>query len=193
MRDLTDTSGRSRPDGEKPDFSNWEDPEEMFEGGSTRERLMDVIMQVREPTKVSSIAEHAGCDTETARDYLDWFADLGLVRKHSNRPTQYERNESFLRWRQVEQIRSQHSDEEILDELKETIDSIREYQERFGEDEPGQVSLKEASETATVEDLWDDLSEWQTLEERAELLETALREEKTSGSLGTDTDTCINA
>lgn len=191
MDDLTDTSnvpekgGETAVDGEKPDFEDWEDPEQLFGGQSTRERMMDVVVQLHEPTKVSIVAERAGCDTETARNYLSWFADLGLVREHGGRPVRYERNESFLRWRRVERIREQYSEEEIVNELGEVLQAIEEYRDQFGADTPGQVSLKEASRDTTVEDAWEALSEWQTLERRAELLDEARRDAySTSGGFG---------
>jgi hypothetical protein len=37
-------------------------------------RLLDVIIQVREPTTIAAVADRVGCDTETAREYLKWFA-----------------------------------------------------------------------------------------------------------------------
>lgn len=173
MRDLTDTSDAPEPNGNAPDFDAWGDPEQLFEGQSTKERMLDVIMQLRDPTKVATIAERAGCDTETARNYLEWFADLGLVQKQTGRPVRYKRNESFLRWRRIEQIRNRYSDEEIVDELREVMEAIQAYQDRFGVEDSGQVSLKEASEETTVEDAWEALSEWQTLEQRADLLDAA--------------------
>lgn len=180
MRDLTDTSDVPDSVGDAPDFDAWEAPEQLFEGQSTKERMLDVIMQLRDPTKVAVIAERAGCDTETARTYLEWFADLGIVRTYAGRPVRYERNESFLRWRRIEQIRQQYSDEEIVDELQEVLDGIQAYQDRFGVETSEQVSLQEASKETTVEDAWDALSEWQTLEQRADLLDAARRDAYTA-------------
>ena len=100
---MTDT-----PDGvrdaveEPPDFDEWADPEEVLKGGSTRERMFDVVLQLREPTKVSTIADSADCDTETARDYLQWFASMGMVREITGRSVRYVRNNSYLRWRRIE-------------------------------------------------------------------------------------------
>lgn len=176
MRDLTTSTNPSQAKGGPPDFDAWADPAELFEGKSIKERMLDVIVQIREPTKVSTIAERVRCDVETARNYLQWFADLGLVRKHTGRPVRYERNESFLRWRQIEQIRTQYSDNEIVDELQSVMDAIQEYKARFGAEAPADVSLREANDDSSVEEVWEALSEWQTLERRAELLDAARRE-----------------
>ncbi len=183
MRDLTNTSNAPDSASEPPDFDTWDDPEELFQGQSTKERLMDVVIQLREPTKVSVVAEQADCDPETARHYLDWFTDLGLVHKHSGRPTRYERNDSYLRWRRVEKIRERYSEEEIVEELRDVMDGIREFQDQFGAAAPGEVSLKEASRDSTIEESWDALSKWKTLERRAELLDEARRDSFPSGGV----------
>jgi hypothetical protein len=166
-------------EGEPPDFSVWEDPEETLKGGPVRERLLDVILQVREPTKVSAIAERADCDTETAREYLRWFAEMGMIREITGRPVQYERNESYWRWRRVERIREAHSEAEIVEVLSETMDAIATYRERFGVESPEEVSLTDVDDGQSVEEAWEALSEWQTLERRAGLFDAARRDEST--------------
>lgn len=188
MRDLTDTSDAPLPDGDAPDFEAWEDPEQLFSGATIKERLLDVIVQLREPTTVATVANRADCDTETARNYLDWFTDLGLVSEHSGRPVRYERNESFLRWRRIEQIRRQFSRDEIVSELQTVMTEIEAYRERFDAETPGDVSLRETSAETTVEEAWEALSDWQTLERRADLLDAARRD--THGRRGTSS---INA
>lgn len=178
--DVSKTPDGVPGDEDPPDFGPWSDPEELLTGGSTRERLLDVIVQLREPTKVSTIAERAGCDTETARDYLEWFASMGLVSETSGRPVRYARNESYFRWRRVQEIRDRYSDEELVEELSTTLDAIEEYRERFDVDRPGEVSLVAASRETAIEDAWEALSEWETLERRADLLDAARRDESTA-------------
>ncbi|WP_226042975.1 hypothetical protein [Natrinema sp. DC36] len=172
--DLTDTPDDIRDSAESPpDFTEWDSPEEVLKGGPTRERLLSVILQLRTPTKVSKIAEKADCDTETARDYLEWFSSMGMTREISGRPVRYERNESYLQWRRVEQIRDEYSEAEIVKELKETIKRIGEYRAQFDADSPEDVSLMDSTEEASVEEVWEALSEWKTLKQRAELLDIA--------------------
>lgn len=142
-------------------------------------------MQTREPTKVAVIADRADCDTETAREYLEWFTSMGIVREHAGRPVRYERNESYLFWRRVEQIREAYSEEEIVSELTDTVEAIAEYREQFDAKEPGDVSLVEASRDGVIEDAWEALSTWKTLERRAEVLDRARQDENPyRGSVG---------
>jgi hypothetical protein len=109
---MNEDNGRP-PNGDMPDFTDWEDPETLLMDRPIRERLFDVVLQLREPTAVAAVAERADCDTETARDYFDWFATMGLVREYSGRPVRYALNPSYLRWRRVERIRRTHTDEEL--------------------------------------------------------------------------------
>jgi predicted ArsR family transcriptional regulator len=172
-------------DEESPDFGDWGDPETLLKDQPIRERLLDVIMQTREPTKVAVIAEQANCDTETAREYLEWFTSMGIVREHAGRPVRYERNESYLFWRRVEQIREAYSEEEIVSELTDTVDAIAEYREQFDAETPDEVSLLEVNYDGAIEDAWEALSAWKTLERRAEVLDRARQDENThSGSVG---------
>jgi predicted ArsR family transcriptional regulator len=183
--DITDTPDDiPGPDEKAPDFGDWEDPETLLKDRPIRERLLDVIMQTREPTKVAEIAEQADCDTETAREYLEWFTSMGIVREHAGRPVRYERNESYLFWRRVEQIREEYSEEEIVSELTDTVEAIAEYREQFDADTPDEISLMEVSDGA-IEEAWEALSSWKTLERRAEVLDRARQDENASkGGVG---------
>jgi predicted ArsR family transcriptional regulator len=179
--DITETPADiPGPEEKAPDFGDWEDPETLLKDRPIRERLLDVIMQTREPTKVAVLAERADCDTETAREYLEWFTSMGIVREHAGRPVRYERNESYLFWRRVEQIREDYSEEEIVTELSETVEAIAQYREQFDADTPDEVSLMEVSDGA-IEETWEALSAWKSLERRAEVLDRARQEENTSG------------
>lgn len=173
--DLTDTPSVREPGEEPPDFEDWEDPESLFSDLPIRERMLDVSLQLREPTPVAEIAERVDCDTETAREYLKWFAEMGLVQEHEGRPTRYERNQSYLQWRRVEQIRADYSEDEIVAELQRALDAAIEYRERFGSDDPDAVSLLDAENIADVEAAWEALSTWKTMEKRAALLDAARR------------------
>ena len=165
------------PEEDPPDFDSWESPEDILKAGSTRERLVDVILQLRTPTKVSTIADSADCDPETAREYLQWFASMGIVREISGRPVRYERNDSYLRWRRVERIREQYSETEIVEELSAVVDAIEGYREQFDAETPSEVVLANEDSDESVEGAWETLSDWKTLEQRAILLDAARRQE----------------
>lgn len=182
--DLTETPDGMPDEGEEPpSFETWESSEELLKGGTTRERLLDVVVQLREPTTVADIASRADCDTETARDYLEWFAEMGMVSERAGRPVRYERNNSYLRWRRVERLRQQYSETEIVDRLQETLEAAETYRQQFDAETPDDVSLVATSRERPIEEVWEAVSTWKTLEKRAALLDAARRQD-TSGGTG---------
>lgn len=164
-----------------PDFDDIESPDSLVRGGPIRERLLDVITGLRTPTKVSHIADLADCDTETAREYLEWFDEMGLVHRHDGRPVRYERNDAYFQWRRIDRIRDEYSDQEIIEALSDAIEQIEDYREQFDADSPDDVSLVEASRDMATEDAWAALSAWETLERRAALFDAARRDQPAAG------------
>lgn len=164
-----------------PDLDELESPAQLLKEGPIRERLLDVVTGLRTPTKVSDVAELADCNTETARDYLEWFDDMGLVHRHTGRPVRYERNDAYFQWRRIDRIRKSYSEQEIVEALSDAMDRIEDYRDRFGADDPSEVSLMEASRSMPTEEAWEALSEWKTLERRAALLDLARRDPPTGG------------
>lgn len=167
-----------------PNLDELESPEELLKGGPIRERLLDVIVGLRTPTKVSTIAERADCDTETAREYLEWFAEMGMVHCDDGRPVRYERNDSYFQWRRVNQIRETYAEQEIVAALDDTLDRIEEFRTQFDAQRPEDVSLVEATreQDLSTEAAWEALSEWETLVRRAALLDAARGTDPVSGN-----------
>ncbi len=165
-----------------PDIDELESPESLLKGGPIRERVLNVVTGLRTPTKVSDIADLADCDTETARDYLKWFDEMGMVHRHDGRPVRYERNDAYFQWRRIDRIREDYSAQEIVETLSDTLEQIEDYREQFDANDPNGVSLLEASRNMSTEDAWEALSEWKTLERRAALLDAARRDHPVSSS-----------
>ncbi|RQG94669.1 DUF7342 family protein [Natrarchaeobius chitinivorans] len=183
--DLTDVPDDAYDGGESPpDLDGLESPESLLTGGPIRERLLDVVVGLRTSTKVSTIAERADCDTETARDYLEWFDEMGMVHRHDGRPIRYERNDSYFQWRRIDHIRAEYSEQDIVDALAEAIERVEEYRTQFDAKHPDEVSLVDATQRLdmSTEAAWEALSEWETLERRAALLDAARRDDPVSGS-----------
>jgi len=181
--DLTDIPDNAyNGDESPPNLDELESPDSLLTGGSIRERILAVLTGLRTPTKVSEIADLADCDTETARSYLKWFHEMGLVHSHNGPPVRYERNDAYFQWRRINYIRENYSEQEIVEELSDTIDRIDEYRVQFDTDNPDDVSLVEASREMPTEDAWEALSKWKTLERRAALLDAARRDSPISGT-----------
>jgi DNA-binding Lrp family transcriptional regulator len=177
----TDIPDVRESDEEPPNFDAWDEPDALLTDQPIRERMLDVVFQLRDPTPVAAIADRVDCDTETARDYLEWFVEAGIVRENPGRPDRYELNRSYLRWRRIERIQTEHTDEEIVDELETALTALDDYREQFAARDPKEVSLLEVADADEVAEVWETLSEWNTVQKRAELLDAARRDTLNAG------------
>lgn len=153
-----------------------------FDAQDAERRVYGTALRTRAPTTAAEIAGDADCDPKTARKYLDWFADLGIVTRHDGRPTTYERNDDYLAWRRVDELAADNSVEELRRRVVELTDRIETFRERYGADAPDEVDAVAASETVGADDgdrtdplaaVYDDLTAWQTAVEERTLYERA--------------------
>lgn len=142
------------------------------EGASTRERVYTVALQLYEPTRVRDVAERADVAKETAREYLRWFAELGVLDQVDESPDTFERNEGYFAWRRIQRLRSL-PEEELSGRLEALARSEREYRDRFDADDPAEVDAIEHADYDEVESVWTAIDEWRTVRRRIRELERA--------------------
>jgi hypothetical protein len=147
---------------------------EQHQGESTRDRVYAVALQLYEPTRVREIAERADISKETARDYLQWFAELGVLDQVAESPDTFERNEGYFEWRRIQHLQAQ-SEDELLDQLEALTRKEREFRERFDASIPEEVDALDYADYAELEVVWMDLQEWRTVRRRIRELEQARR------------------
>ena len=191
MKAPPDTA-RAADDDAPPDFEALEDPDDLLTGDRTRDDFLSVALQLREPTPIAEIAEWAGRGTDSAREYMRWFEMIGLVRRVSEDPEQYETNQSYLYWRRVDRIRSNYRNTEIVERLQDVLDEIDGFNERYDVGKPDQIDIVSIARErdVDVEAVWEDVSRWKTLIARRNLLEDALdrEQERYLDSSGGDSD-----
>lgn len=139
---------------------------------STRERVYAVALQLYEPTRVAEVAERADVSKETAREYLRWFAEIGMVTHDAESPDLFSRNEAYFEWRRIQRLQAR-SPEELEEELKQLTATEREYRDRYDADGPGDVDALEHADYTDLESVWMDLQEWRTVRRRIRELEQA--------------------
>lgn len=150
-------------------------PTEWDAGKTTRDRVYEVAIQLREPATTSDVAERADCSVDAARSHLDWLADVGVVTREEGHPTTYRRNESYFEWRRVEELRREHTPEELLARLEDLTAEERDFRERYDATHPDDVDALAAADHATVHEAWEDLTDWRTVRREIRLLERARR------------------
>lgn len=158
-----------------PDTAAVEEWREELAGRSTRERVYEVALQLSGPTRVAAVAERAAVSAETAREYLAWFAESGMLTRDSESPATYSRNESYFDWRRVQRLRNRPV-AELREELSGLQEQVRSYRERYDADSPAAVDALAHADHADVEAVWDDLRACRTARRRIEDLERVRRE-----------------
>ena len=150
--------------------------EDAFSGEDVEQRIYGTILQTREPATASAITERVDCDPKTARKYLDWFADLGIVTRHDGHPATYERNDAYFEWRRINQLAADHSVEGLQERVRELTTRITDYEAVYDAATPAAVdavAVAEASDEQTIDDVYSDLGDWATAREERERYERA--------------------
>lgn len=157
-------------------MSNTESPDgppsfdDAFRDDDVEQCIYGKVLQTREPTTASAIATVAGCNPKTARKYLGWFSDLGIVTRHDGHPATYERNDAYFGWRRINQLAADHSVEDLQQRVQELSSRVEEYEDTYDAPTPAvvdAVAAAESSDGRTIDDVYSDLGEWATaLEER---------------------------
>ena len=142
--------------------------EEPFSSDDVEQRIYGTILQTREPTTASAIADSADCDPKTARKYLGWFVDLGIVTRHDGHPATYERNDAYFEWRRINQLAAHNSVEDLQERVRDLTTRITEYEEAYDAASPvavDAVAAAEGSNELTIDDVYSDLGDWATARE----------------------------
>ncbi|WP_101295918.1 DUF7342 family protein [Halegenticoccus soli] len=150
--------------------------EKAFRGDDVEQRIYGTILQIRKSATASAIAERAECDPKTARKYLGWFADLGIVTRHDGHPATYERNDAYFKWRRVNRLATEHTVEELTERVRELTTRIDDYEDVYDAATPAAVdavAVAEASNERTIDDVYSDLGDWATAQQERERYERA--------------------
>lgn len=161
-----------------PDRPPVDDLQSVFsEDPSIEERIYSLLVETPEGVTAPAVADQLSCSKDTARKYLNWFAELGIAIKHEGRPIQYERNTDYFEWRYVNELANTRS----LDTLRENVidiqDRIEAFRDRYDARDPASIDVFEAADHLDMEiaDAWDDLSTWVSLVDELRLHDRARR------------------
>jgi len=162
-----------------PDFDVLTTPEELVSGGRTRDDFFDAVLGLDSPATAKEVADLAGRGVDAAREYLEWFEQMGIVTQVTDSPATYERNQAYLNWRRVQTLRREYTSETLLEFLETESERVKEIKTEFNATSPDEISITQYAEDTDqpLEDVWERLSEWQTARRRITLLERALTTE----------------
>mgnify|MGYP002760199353 CR=1 FL=1 len=128
---------------------------------SAEERVYDTVLQTRQPTTATEMADDADCDPKTARKYLDWFATLGVVTKYDGEPPTYERHDRYFEWRRINELASKPA-AELQSQVRSLTERIETYEQRYDADDPGAVDALAPPDGISTETAFAELTDWQT-------------------------------
>ena len=159
-----------------PDFDDLVPPAELVSGGRTRDDFFDAVLGLDSPATAGEIADLAGHGVDAAREYLEWFERMGIVMQVTDSPATYERNQEYLNWRRVQQLRNQYDDDKLLSFLEDAAERDESFVEEVDVKSPDTVAITaHATDTGrSVEAVWREVSAWKTTRRRIALLERAL-------------------
>lgn len=138
------------------------------------ERVYRVALQLYEPARTAEVAERAACAPDTARRHLQRLAELGVIERVTDDPATYQRNDAYFEWRKRQRL-SDCSMDELQGRLEPLTARERTFRERYDAETPADVDALAHADYDEIEDVWLDLSEWQTVRERIERLEAVRR------------------
>lgn len=183
-----------------PDFSALDEPCEIVRTGKTREQIYTTVLQLDEPATVAEIAERADPGVDATREYLRWFADMGLVSRTQKTPEQYVVNREYLCWRRADRLRKEYSEAELVGQLQAVTEEIEQYRKLFDATTPDEIVLQAyADEHGTdVAVVWEDLCTWETASEQQAVISRALEmrrqnSDQSVGSSDSNDDTGLEA
>lgn len=165
-----DTPARDRPPVDDLESVFGDDP-------SIEERVYSLLVETTEGVTAPAVADRLSCSKDTARKYLDWFAELGIAIKHDGRPVQYERNAEYFEWRYVNELANTHSLDDLRENVVEIQERIESFRDRYDATDPASIDVLEAADRldVAIEDAWDDVSTWVSLEDELRLHDRARR------------------
>jgi hypothetical protein len=160
-----------------PDAADGPPPfEDAFSGDGAEQRIYGTVLRTRAPTTASAIADSADCDPKTARKYLGWFDELGIVTRHDGHPATYERNDAYFEWRRSNRLAADHSVEDLQTRVRELTTRITAYEATYDAASPAAVdavAAAERSDERPIDDVYSDLADWATAREERDRCERA--------------------
>ena len=156
---------------------------------TTFQRVYDVITGITDFATATEIGERADCSADGARAALAQLVEMGIAEQRTGRPSEYRRNESYLRWKRIEALAREHSAPELREEVDALLEEDQAFQERFATADPDAISptVFEEIDHEAVHEQWDALTRWRSIREDLEILQQAIHraEGDTEGRAGT--------
>lgn len=146
--------------------------EEWTASTTARERVKETLNETTAYSKASTIADRARVSEPTTRKYLNELVEEGLgVTEQDGRTTLYKRNEGRLVDRRIEELRTTHSHQGLVDGIREMKESIQQFRETYDVETPEDLAI--ALEPG--DEGWGDVGRWQSTRRNLAIAKAALQ------------------
>lgn len=143
------------------------------------ERIISVAITTSKPRTAEWIADQSLVSEQTARDHLETFAELGVIASFtSSGVTRYHADEGFLHYREVSRCVEQYTKEEISEEIEDIQSRLEDIKTEYEVETPDELRAMAAEgdvEVTMVREYKKTAAELETLRDRLEVLEDAIR------------------
>lgn len=155
---------------------------------TTFQRVYDVVTGVTSFVPAKEIGERADCSTDGARSALSQLVEMGVAERRGERPAEYRRNDSYLRWKRIESLAREHTPDELRGHVEDLLQEDHDLQAHFDAPDPDAISPKifEEFDHDTIHERWDALTRWRSVREDLAVLQEAIHraEQNSDGRSG---------
>ncbi|PSP76991.1 transcriptional regulator [Halobacteriales archaeon QS_1_68_20] len=139
---------------------------------TARERVREVLLETTEYATAAEIADRALVSEPTARKFLNELVEDGVgVTDREGRTTRSKRHEHRLVQDRIEELRTEHTHQELVDAIREMNERIQEFRETYGVERPEDLAV----ELEPGEEGWADVGRWRSTRQNLALAKAALQ------------------
>lgn len=146
--------------------------DEWVDATTARDRVKEILEETTEYSTASDIAAQARTSEPTARKYLNEFVTDGLgTTRQDGRTTLYKRNERRRIDERIEELRTTHSKQDLIDGIQEMNATLQEFREAYDVDSPEDLAI----ELEPGDDGWGDVGRWRATRQNLAIAKAALQ------------------
>lgn len=150
---------------------------------SALERVSMLVPNLIEETSVAELAADADVSKETARKYLNHFANWNVLIQTGTNPDTFVRNESYFDWLRVDTLEQENSVDDLQGLLSDLAVEDEQFADELEAESPSAVNMLEGGYD-DADEYAKKVREWQGVRDRMNDVVAALRSKLELGSDG---------
>ena len=101
---------------------------------------------------------------------------MDIAVRRDGRPANYQRNESYFRWKRIESLAREYSPAELRERVDELVEEDSMLQSKYGLPDPDAITTEDIAvdDHDTLHQYWEDQRDWRTIRRDIRLLRRAV-------------------